>query len=138
MTASALRFRRSAAQLHALTQVEREIRASDPNGRRKYLRDFTEAFRNYQSVLRPEQMHAWLRSADIVLVGDYHALPASQRYTAKLIEQLAGAGKRPVILGLETVFARDQHILNEWMRREISEEELRVRIRFVLVWGYML
>ena len=137
MTASALRFRRSAAQLHALTQVEREIRASDPNGRRKYLRDFTEAFRNYQSVLRPEQMHAWLRSADIVLVGDYHALPASQRYTAKLIEQLAGAGKRPVILGLETVFARDQHILNEWMRREIGEEELRERIRFDLDWGYM-
>jgi uncharacterized iron-regulated protein len=136
-TTSALRLRRSAAQLHALTQVEREIRASDPNSRRKYLRDFTEAFRNYQSVLRPEQIQSLLRSAGMLLVGDYHALPASQRYTARLVEQLAGAGKRPVVLGLETVFARDQHIVNEWMRREIGEQELRERIRFDLDWGYL-
>jgi hypothetical protein len=41
-----------------------------------------------------------------------------------------------VILGVETVFARDQHILDEWWRREIDESELRQRIRFDLDWGY--
>jgi hypothetical protein len=33
-------------------------------------------------------------------------------------------------------FARDQHILNEWWRREIDEDGLRERIRFDLDWGY--
>lgn len=135
-SASTLRWRRSAAQLHALAQVEREIRATDPNSRRKYLRDFSEAFRSYQTVLTREQLESLLRSAGILLIGDYHALPASQHYAASLIAELAGASERPVILGLETIFARDQHILDEWMRGEIEEEELRERIRFDLDWGY--
>ena len=74
--------------------------------------------------------------ADIVLIGDYHALPAAQRYAASLIEQRALAGDRRVVLGVETIFARDQHILEEWWRREIDESELRQRIRFDLDWGY--
>lgn len=135
-SASTLRWRRSAAQLHALAQVEREIRATDPNSRRKYLRDFSEAFRSYQSVLTSEQLQAMLRSAGTLLVGDYHALPASQHYAATLATGLAASGERPVVLGLETIFARDQHIVDEWMREEIEEEELRERIRFDLDWGY--
>ena len=135
-SASTLRWRRSAAQLHALAQVEREIRATDPNSRRKYLRDFSEAFPSYQAVLAREQLESLLRSAGILLIGDYHALPASQRYAAGLVAELAGASERPVILGLETIFARDQHIVDEWMRGEIEEEELRERIRFDLDWGY--
>jgi len=131
-----LRSRRSAAQLHALAGVEREIRTQDSNSRRKYLREFSDAFRSYDSLLDSQQVHNALQSADLVLIGDYHALPAAQRYAASLIEQRALAGDRPVVLGVETIFARDQHILEEWWRREIDESELRQRIRFDLDWGY--
>lgn len=131
-----LRSRRSAAQLHALAGVEREIRAQDSHNRRKYLREFNEAFRNYESLLDSGQIQNALRAADVVLIGDYHALHAAQRYAASLIEQRALAGDRPVVLGVETIFARDQHILEEWWRREIDESELRQRIRFDLDWGY--
>lgn len=131
-----LRTRRSAAQLHALAGVEREIRAQDSHGRRKYLREFKKSFRTYESVLTGEETQTALRDSDIVLVGDYHALAASQRSAASLLEQRALAGGRPVILGVETIFARDQHILDEWWRREIDEDELRQRIRFDLDWGY--
>ncbi len=131
-----LRSRRSAAQLHALAGVEREIRAQDSHSRRKYLREFNQAFRSYDSLLDSEQIQNALRSADVVLIGDYHALPAAQRYAASLLEQRALAGDRPVVLGVETIFARDQHILDEWWRREIDESELRQRIRFDLDWGY--
>ena len=134
-SASTLRWRRSAAQLHALAQVEREIRATDPNSRRKYLRDFSEAFRNYQSVLGGEQLQSLMKSAGILLIGDYHALPASQRYAAEVVTNLSGS-PRPLMLGVETIFARDQHIVDEWMREEIAEDELRERIRFDLDWGY--
>ena len=41
-----------------------------------------------------------------------------------------------MVLGVETIFSRDQHILDEWWRREIDAEELQQRIRFDLDWGY--
>ncbi len=133
---SHLRSRRSAAQLHALEGVEREIRANDHNGRRKYLKDFSAAYRSYQSVIDATGVQNAVRNADLVLIGDYHALPACQQFTGSLLEQQAIAGERPVVLGLETIFSRDQHILDEWWRREIDENELRERMRFQLDWGY--
>jgi hypothetical protein len=131
-----LRSRRSAAQLHALAGVEREIRAQDSHNRRKYLREFNQAFRSYASLLDSGQVQHTLAAADVVLIGDYHALPAAQRYAASLLEQRALAGDRKVVLAVESIFARDQHILDEWWRREIDESELRQRIRFDLDWGY--
>ena len=131
-----LRSRRSAAQLHALAGVEREIRAQDAHHRRKYLREFNQAFRRYDGLLDADQLQCALHSADVVLIGDYHALPAAQRHAGSLMEQRALAGDRPVVLGVETIYARDQHILDEWWRREIDENELRQRIRFDLDWGY--
>src|ERR1700752_4176134 len=131
-----LRIRRSAAELHALAGVEREIRLQDSHNRRKYLRDFNRSFRNYESLLDAEQLRECLRPADVILIGDYHALPSAQRFAATILEQRALAGDRPVVLGVETIFARDQHILDEWWRREIDEEELRQRVRFDLDWGY--
>jgi hypothetical protein len=133
---SNLRIRRSAGQRHALAGVEREIRALDSHSRRKYVREFNQSFRTYESVLDAAQVQQSVRDADIVLIGDYHALPAAQRYAASLIENRALSGGRPAVLGVETIFARDQHILDEWWRREADDAELRQRIRFDLEWGY--
>ena len=134
-TTGILRSRRSAAQLHALASVEREIRATDPTVGRKYLRDYRDAYRSYDSVLTASQVRSAVAEADIVLVGDYHALPNSQRHVASLIRD-AEVHRRPVVLGLETIFSRDQHIVDEWFRGKIDEAEFRERIRFDLDWGY--
>ncbi len=134
-TTGILRSRRSAAQLHAIASVEREIRAIDPAGGRKYLRDFREAYRSYEKVLAASDVCTEIAKAGIVLVGDYHALPNSQRYLASLLCD-PELHQRPLVLGVETVFSRDQHILDEWRRGEIDEDELRQRIRFDLDWGY--
>ncbi len=134
-TTGILRSRRSAAQLHAIASVEREIRALDPAAGRKYLRDFREAYRSYEKVLAPSDVRHEIAQAGTVLVGDYHALPNSQRYLASLLRD-PELRQRPAVLGVEIVFARDQHILDEWFRGEIDEEELRQRIRFELDWGY--
>jgi uncharacterized iron-regulated protein len=135
-TPSNLGSRRNAAQLHAVARVEREVRANDSSGRRKYLRDFSNAFRSYESILDAEQLTTIVRPADVILIGDYHALPSAQRFAATLLEQRARPGDRPVVLGVETIFSRHQHILDEWWRREIDEEELRQRIRFDIDWNY--
>jgi hypothetical protein len=130
-----LRSRRSAAQLHAIASVEREIRANDHAGGRKYLRDFREAYRSYEKVLEPSEVLGAIGNAGTVLIGDYHALPNSQRSVAALLRG-PELRQRPIVLGVETIFSRDQHILDEWSRREIDEAELRQRIRFDLDWGY--
>ena len=134
-TTGILRSRRSAAQLHAIASVEREIRAIDPAPGRKYLRDFREAYHSYQKVLAPSDVRDEIAKAGVALVGDYHALPNSQRYLASLLRD-PGFHHRPAVLGVETIFSRDQHILDEWSRGEIDEAELRQRIRFELDWGY--
>jgi len=87
-------------------------------------------------VLDSSSLPELVSSADILLVADYHALPASQRFAASLIGQLAKSGSRPIVLGLETIFSRDQHIVDEWLRKEIGDHELRERLRFDLDWGY--
>ena len=134
-TTGILRSRRSAAQRHAIASVEREIRAIDPAAGRKYLRDFREAYRSYQRVITATDVRQEIAKAGTVLVGDYHALPNSQRYLASLLRDY-DFHQRHVVLGLETIFSRDQHILDEWFRGEIDEDELRQRIRFELDWGY--
>jgi uncharacterized iron-regulated protein len=135
-SSNTLGSRRNAAQLHALAGVEREVRASDPSGRRKYLRDFSQAFRSYQSIIDAAELRGIVQSADIVLIGDYHALPQSQRWAGRLLEQRAQPGDRPIVLGVEAIYARHQNILDEWWRREIDGEELRHRLRFETEWGY--
>lgn len=134
-TTGILRSRRSSAQRHALVGVEREIRATDPATDRKYLRAFRDAYRTYEMVLSSGQVRDEIIKAGIVLVGDYHALPNSQRYLASLLRD-PDFRHRPLVLGVETIFSRDQHILDEWQQGEIDESELRQRMRFDLDWGY--
>lgn len=124
-----------AAQELALRQVKRQISATDPHVRLKYLRDFTEAFVDYRRVLAPTELEQQYRNADLLLVGDYHALAASQKFTADLIEQLS-QDKRPLILALEMVFTRDQRLLDRWFLGELQDDELRAALRYDAEWGY--
>ena len=126
--------RRAAAQMHALAAVRREIGSRDRASGRKYLREFSRAFQDYQQILAAQELHDRVAAADIVLIGDYHSLAASQRYAAGLVEQLAPV--RPLVLAVEAVLSRDQAVLESWWRREISEDELRRGVRFDQDWGY--
>lgn len=120
--------------MHALARVRREIASHDAVVTSKYLREFNQAFQRYDSVLSPDQLERTISQADILLIGDFHALPASQRFPADLIEKYAP--RRPVILGVEAILARDQRLLDCWWRREIDADEFRRRLRFDRDWGY--
>jgi len=124
------------SEVLALAEVEPEIRACDLSWRRKYLQDYAQAFRSYERVLDSSELEARIARADSILLGDYHALPACQHFAARLVKDRASIKDRPVVLAVETIFSRDQHILDEWWKREICESELRERIRFDLDWGY--
>jgi len=124
----------AAAQMHALTVVRREIRGRDSAVRSKYLREFTQSFQTYERTLSTEEVERRTAAASILLIADYHALPGSQKFASSLLEKIAQHS--PAVLGVEAVFSRDQRILDSWWRREISEQELRQRLRFDREWGY--
>jgi hypothetical protein len=135
-TSTTLPARQSRWQSNALAGIKREILSYDRSRPSRYLEDFHRAFRSYKSVLDREQLEGMVTAANTVLIGDYHALSASQQCARGLLQSCKQLGNRPVVLGVEAVFARDQRILDEWWRREMGEEDLRRRIRFDLEWGY--
>jgi uncharacterized iron-regulated protein len=126
--------RMAAAQMHALAAVRREIRTRDTRVRCKYLREFNSSFRQYERALSTQEMEGRITSASLLLVGDYHALAASQKFAAGLVERIVQKSK--LVLGVEAILSRDQQHLDSWWRREISETQLRERIRFDREWGY--
>jgi hypothetical protein len=128
--------RRSAAQKHALAPLRREIGAIDPVSRRKYVQEFTQAFQRYERTISHDTLLRFCAEADTLLVSDFHALDACQFFLCELLEELSAVQPRPVVLLLEAVFTRDQHIVDEWQQQEISDDELRQRLHFEAEWGY--
>ena len=126
--------RRFAGVRHAMLGVERELRGCDPLRQRKYLRNFFEAFSRYDCAVEAAHLESELRAADIILIGDYHALPAAQHFAAQVVSKLAE--NNDVALGLEAVFARDQIWLDAWQAGKLSSADLRQRVRFDACWGY--
>ncbi len=124
------------AQIHALAPLRREIGAIDPLSRRKYIQEFTEAFQTYERALSRDSLLRFCAEADTLLVSDFHALDACQFFLCELLEELSAIQQRPLVLLLEAVFTRDQHIVDEWQRGEISDDELRLRLHFEIEWGY--
>lgn len=133
---SRIRKKWSSAQLDALAQLEREIRSADPLCRHRYLRDFNEAFTDYEKVLTPAEFEQAQLEADILLVGDYHSLPRSQAFAAELVRGLAGHAGRHVVLGVEALFSDDQSVIDDWQCRKIGEQEFRERVHYDVEWGY--
>ena len=73
--------------------------------------------------------------ARVILVGDYHAVPAYADYTAELLQRLIDHGANPS-LGVEFVFARQQPSLDRYMAGEIDTALFHERIHYAEEWGY--
>jgi hypothetical protein len=128
--------RRSAAEKRVLLPLRRHIGSVDRLSRRKYLLDFSDAYRTYQRVISKQDLFGFCAETDILLLSDFHALDSCQAFLCELLNELARIQQRPLVLLLEAIFTRDQHILDEWQAGGISERELRQRLRFDVEWGY--
>ncbi|HEY3175918.1 MAG TPA: ChaN family lipoprotein, partial [Candidatus Polarisedimenticolia bacterium] len=115
--------------------IRKEIARIDPNASRRYIRDFTAEFRRLREVSSYDDLVIACFRADVIYVGDYHALPSSQAFAARLLREIASRS-RQVILAVEMVYGRSQRVLDRWMAGEIGEDEFKRRIRYDLEWGY--
>src|SRR5215470_5233613 len=112
----------------AVRRIQTDIGEMHPSPTRKYIEEFNREFQSFQSVSSHDEILTEVRHANLVWVGDYHALPASQAYVVRLMRQIAER-KENIAIGVEPVFAKNQEILDDWMSGRSSEQEFLDRIR---------
>ncbi|MBI4160999.1 MAG: ChaN family lipoprotein [Acidobacteria bacterium] len=116
-------------------RLKKELEGVDRNSRGRYIRDFQRAFRSYRDLSSHDDLVLACSKADLVLIGDYHALPASQQFAARLLDAIAPRSGRTV-LAMEMVFGRHQRVLDRWLAGDLEEGEFLTRIRYRQEWGY--
>lgn len=124
-----------AFQKAAVARLIREIRGIDRNNRKRYIREFHEDFSDYEALSSLDDLSIACYKSDIVYIGDYHALPASQEFAAWLLDDIASRS-REVVLCMEMVFGRHQRVLERFMCGDLSEAEFLKAIRYDVEWGY--
>ncbi len=118
-----------------VSQLRREIAGVDANHRRRYIRRFTQEFRDYEDLTSWDDLVLACYKADLTYIGDYHALISSQALAARLLREIASRS-REVILAVEMVYGRDQRTLDRWMAGDLTEAEFLRRLRYDVEWGY--
>ena len=115
--------------------LKREIADIDPNASRRYIRDFTGEFKRFSELSSYDDLVIDCYKSDVIYLGDYHALPSSQAFAARLLREVASRSRK-VILAVEMVYGRNQRILDRWLAGDLDDAEFKRRIRYDLEWGY--
>ena len=135
MTYSKQRLREvTALKREAVRRIQTDIGEIHPSPTRKYIHEFNEEFQSFESVCSHDEILTKACQANLVWIGDYHALSASQNFVAALLKEIAER-KRDVALAVEPVFARNQKLLDLWMDGKMSEQEFLDRIHYYEEWG---
>jgi len=124
----------TALKKKAVRRIQNDIGEIDASPSRKYIQEFNLEFQIFQTVCNLDDLLQESRQANLIWVGDYHALGQSQTFAANFIRQLA-AQNRNVVVAIEPVFARNQKILDRWMAGKISEQEFLDDVRYHEEWG---
>jgi hypothetical protein len=135
MTYSKQRLRQvTHLQRETVRRIQTDIGEIHPSPSRKYIREFTNEFNAFESVCDPDEVLRAAVKANLIWVGDYHALAKSQIYVVELLKGIAER-KPNVSLAVEPIFARSQDVLDRWMSGQISEQEFLERIHYHEEWG---
>src|SRR5437867_13023107 len=111
MTYSKQRLREiTALKRKAVRRIQTDIGEIHSLPSRKYIQEFNQEFPAFESVCEIDEILREVRDANLVWVGDYHALPASQMYVVEMLRGIVHQ-KQNVALAVEPVFARSQKTL---------------------------
>ncbi|HEV8201855.1 MAG TPA: ChaN family lipoprotein, partial [Candidatus Polarisedimenticolia bacterium] len=124
-----------AFQKATVARLRREIGDVDRTSRRGYIKEFHSTIGRYQAPASWDDLVIACYRADLVYIGDYHALPSAQETAARLIQAIAERS-RAVVLGVEMVYGRHQRLLDRYMSGELDEPAFLRAIRYESDWGY--
>ncbi len=124
----------TALKREAVRRIQNDIGEMGASPSRKYIQEFNREFQTFESVTDRGQILEEAQKANLIWIGDYHALIRSQTYASEFLRELK-IRKNGIAVAVEPVFARNQEILDCWMAGKISEQEFLERIRYGEEWG---
>ena len=102
-----------------------------------YEHEFLQSVEQHPKPVETTVFRKSLLSSRMILVGDFHSLPANQRCFLNLLKFLVRSKKpKPVIIALECFFKEDQKYLDEFLSGKISAETFYKSIDFHDHWGF--
>lgn len=122
-------------QRNAAERLRRVVMGVDGSLDHPYFRALRRSCRAYRRNTDLPSILDRAERSGLVLIGDFHAVPAYVRFAAELIEALHGRGRR-VCLGIEFVFTRQQRLLLRRQAGEIDDATFQRRMHYRDEWGY--
>ncbi|MFW7380108.1 MAG: ChaN family lipoprotein [Oligoflexus sp.] len=78
-----------------------------------------------------------LDRSDFLLYGDFHTLKQTQKGLVRILRDYIGHNpNRPMVLALEMFKARDQELIDRYLRGDLSEEQFLQLCRYDHTWGF--
>ncbi len=124
----------TALKKKAVRRIQSDIYEIDALPSRKYIQEFNLEFQVFDTVCDPDDILREAHRANLIWIGDYHALGPSQTFAANFIHQLAAHDSK-LVVAVEPVFGRNQKVLDRWMAGKISEQEFLDGVRYYEEWG---
>ena len=124
----------TALKKQAVRLIQHDIGQIHPSPSRKYIQEFSREFQTFHNACDPKDILEEASQANLIWIGDYHALGQSQVYAAEFIHELAEK-KNNLLIAVEPVFARNQEVLDRWMNGKISEREFLDAMHYDEEWG---
>jgi len=119
----------------AAERLRRDLAATDGSAGHPYFRAFRRQTNGPAVTVSRDELDAAAVSAELIYVGDFHAVPACQSFAADLLERVAGqVGK--LGLGIEFVYTRQQTLLDRRQSGGLSDEAFLKRLHYQEEWGY--
>ncbi len=84
------------------------------------------------TAIDKKHLFARLASADLVIVGDFHAQKQSTRGFLRIIRKL----KSPIVLALECLTEEDQAVIDLFMDGKLAEKDFLSRVAWKKKWGF--
>jgi hypothetical protein len=125
-------------QKATVEKLKRELGRLDSRTRSCYVTRFLREFRRAEGICPFSEALDEAAHADVIYLADYHALPASQAFAVRFVNQLLErrSQAREVVLCLEAFYARHQRLLDLYLSRQLSETEFLHRVHYEAEWGY--
>jgi len=123
------------AQKNLVTRLKKEIFQTDKTTRSKYIQDFNKEFSRFESIKCMDDIIIACQDADIIYIGDYHAVPHFQKFAADLLRIIISRNS-DVVLATEIFYGHNQRLLNKWLHGNINNQEFLKRVRYHQEWGF--
>jgi len=124
-----------ARQKRAADRLRRQVMEEDGSLDHPYFRKLQRRVARFREQVSRSEMDRDLTTAGLIYIGDFHATPAAQAEAADLLRRLS-LSDRPLALGVEFVYARQQRLLDRRQSGELDDATFLRRIHYREEWGY--